>query len=242
MKKILFIAIAMSLFFTKEVSAQQIDPGLAAVVEIQTETLKDAYKKRNSTQEMLIATQAGVAAAMKSIHDVENKVLEYMRNASAALDNIYQLKQAAELVGEKIPTQMKKMVTAVPKNWEGTAVTTLTSKTCASVATEMASLYGFMNELVTSSQYSLGSGKDANSGKKNINLLSAAERYYIANEVVYKLQTIYRKLWYITWQIENLDWSDALRNLDPATWAQLNSGKAVSQRLIKQWQKATPFK
>lgn len=224
------------------VKAQQIDPTLAAAVIFQTEELKSAYKKRNKTQQALITTQGAVAVAMDRVHAVEATILEYMSNASSAMEDLYQLKKAAELVGVNIPAQMKKMVSAVPQNWEGTAVTALTSKTCTDVATEMASLYAFMANLVTNSKFTFNDGSKSTSTKKNVNLLSAAERYYIATEVVGKLQKIYRKLWLITWQIENLGWEDAWRNIDAKSWAQAQYGKSISERLVKQWQKAKPFK
>lgn len=242
MKKIILIVLAVNIIFPLIGKAQQIDPTLTGAVILQTEELKAAYKKRNETQNKLIAAQTAVAAAMDQIHRVENKVLEYMSNASSAMDNIYQLKKAAELVSVNIPSQMKKMVDAVPTSFQGTSVTMLTSKTCQDLITEMTTLYSFMSQLVVSSSYSFGEKDSSDSKKKNINLLSAAERYYIANEVVYRLQKIYRKLWIITWEIQNLGWEDAWRNLDGRSWVQYKHGKSISNQLIKQWQRATTFK
>ena len=242
MKKLLLVLFTISIISPLSSLAQvQIDPTLTAAVILQTEELKSAANKRNKTQETLIATQAAVATAMDRVHAVEAKVLEYMSNASSAMDNLYQLKKAAELVSTNIPAQMTKMVKAIPKNYEGTAVTALTSRTCTDVVTEMTSLYAFMSDLVTNSKFTFNDGAGSSSNKKNVNLLSAAERYYIASEVVGKLQKIYRKLWLITWQIENLGWEDAWRNIDSKSWARAQYGKQISQRLIQQWQKAKAF-
>lgn len=217
--------------------AQQTDPTLTAAVILQTEELKSAYKKRNETQNKLIATQAAVATAMDQVHNVENKILEYMSNASSAMNDLYQLKRAAELVSKYIPEQLTEMTKAVPDNLQGTAITALTSKTVSQVTTEMASLYGFMSQLVTSTKYSFKDGSASDSGKKNVNLLSAAERYYIATEVTGRLEKIYRKLYNITYQIKTLDWMDAWYNLDSSSWAKFQNGKTISKSLMTKWDK-----
>ncbi|MCH5236479.1 MAG: hypothetical protein J1E95_01605 [Muribaculaceae bacterium] len=224
-------------FTPLESMAQQTDPTLTAAVILQTEELKSAYKKRNETQNKLIAAQAAVATAMEQVHGVENKILEYMSNASSAMNDIYQLKRAAELVSTHIPNQLAEMSKAVPDNLKGTAITALTSKTVSQVTTEMASLYGLMSQLVTSTKYSFNDGKDDTSGKKNVNLLSAAERYYIATEVTGRLERIYRKLYNITYQIKTLDWMDAWYNLDSSSWAKFQNGKTISQSLMTKWDK-----
>lgn len=237
-KGLIFIPILGIFSFSPFVSqAQQTDPTLTAAVILQTEELKSAYKKRNETQNKLIATQAAVATAMEQVHQVENKVLEYMSNASSAMNDIYQLKRAAELVSTHIPNQITEMTKAVPDNLKGTAITALTSKTVSQVTTEMTSLYGLMSQLVTSTKYSFNDGKDDGSGKKNVNLLSAAERYYIASEVTGRLEKIYRKLYNITYQIKTLDWMDAWYNLDSSSWAKFQNGKMISQSLMKKWDK-----
>lgn len=224
-------------FTPLESMAQQTDPTLTTAVILQTEELKSAYKKRNETQNKLIAAQAAVATAMEQVHGVENKILEYMSNASSAMNDIYQLKRAAELVSTHIPNQLAEMSKAVPDNLKGTAITVLTSKTVSQVTTEMTSLYGLISQLVTSTKYSFNDGKDDTSGKKNVNLLSAAERYYIATEVTGRLERIYRKLYNITYQIKTLDWMDAWYNLDSSSWAKFQNGKTISQSLMTKWDK-----
>lgn len=217
--------------------AQQTDPTLTAAVILQTEELKSVYKKRNETQNKLITVQTAVGAAMTEVHKVEDKILEYMSNASSAMNELYMLKRSAELVSVRIPEQLNKMAKAVPDNYKGTAITALTSKTVTNVTTEITSLYSFMSQLVTSSKYSFNDGKDDTSGKKNVNLLSAAERYYIASEVTGRLERIYRKLNTLTYQIETLDWMDAWYNLDSSSWAKFQNGKTISQSLMNKWDK-----
>lgn len=236
MKKVVLAAIMLSCLMPS-LNAQTTDPTLAAAVGAQIWTLDSIYSKRHSTQEKIFAAQGLIVGALGEIHKVEKTVLDYMSNASSAMNDLYQLKRCAELVTDYIPNQIIKMSKAVPSDLEGTAVTALTTKTATDVSTEMVSLYGLIGRLVTSS-YSVGDKKDSNT----INLLSAAERFYIVNEVTYKLEKIYRKLWVITWQIENLGWEDAWRNLDPAGWSYANNGKTIADGLIKRWQNAKPFK
>ena len=235
-KKLLFLTLSSIVLISPSISyAQQTDPTLTAAVILQTEELKSAYKKRNETQNKLIEVQATVAGAMIEVHRVENTILEYMSNASSAMNDLYMLKRSAELVSVYIPEQLTKMAKAVPENYKGTAITALTSRTVTQVISEMTSLYSLMSQLVTSSKYTLGNREGEPTDKKNINLLSAAERYYIASEVTGRLERIYRKLYNITYQIETLDWMDAWYNLDSSSWAKYQNGKSISESMMKQW-------
>lgn len=241
MYKNFIFGITVAFFFPFVSRAQQTDPTLTAAIIAQTEELKSAYKKRDKTQTDLAVVQSTVTAAMGAVHEVEKKTLEYMSNASSAMQNLYQLKRAAELVGEKIPSQIKEMVNAVPSNLQGTAITTLTTKTCENVIEEMSSLYGFMSQLVTSTSYSFSDKKDtetSENGKNNVNLLSAAERYYIANEVVRKLEKLYNRLWATTYHIKTMGWEDGLKYIDYNSWSNANQGKKNAEYLIQQWKNA----
>lgn len=242
MKKTGLFYLSIALFIPSLCKAQaiQLDPGLVAVIEEQTLVLQDVYKKRNETQNKLIAAQGAVTTAMEVVHGVEKTILDYMKNASSAMDNIYQLTRAAKLIKD-IPDNLLTMAKAVPANYEGTAVSALTTRTATDVIAEMSSLYGFMSQLVTSTSFSFKdkeTTEEVSSDKKNVNLLSAAERYYIANEVVSKLESLNRKINYITWQIKNLGWEDGWRNIDPTSWYQSNRGKQIADQLINQWKNA----
>ena len=79
--------------------AQQTDPTLTGAVAAQTKILKDLFKKREKTQQAIIASEASVFLAMERMHSLENKMLSYLQNAQGAMQNIYQIKRAAELVG-----------------------------------------------------------------------------------------------------------------------------------------------
>ena len=56
-----------------------------------------------------------------------------------------------------------------------------------------------MKQLVTSGSYDVAGG-DGKKEKHKVNLLSSAERYYIANEVVTRLEAINTDLFILAWQ------------------------------------------
>ena len=200
------ISIAMLLAVTGRVCAQQVDPALTAAVVAQTAVLNDIYNTRDNTQKKIIAAEAAVTVAMERMHQVENKILDYLSNAQGAMQNIYQIKRAAELVTVEIPQNMT-----------------------------MASLYPFMQQLVTSGSYNV-TGSNGEPEKHKVNLLDSAERYYVANEVVTKLENINTDLWLLAWQIRTMSWHDLWFGLDPEGWATVMSGKAVAESLIYQWE------
>ena len=71
--------------------AQQTDPALTGAVAAQTKILKDLFKKREKTQQAIIASEASVFLAMERMHQLENKMLGYLQNAQGAMQNIYQI-------------------------------------------------------------------------------------------------------------------------------------------------------
>ena len=191
--------------------AQQTDPALTGAVATQTEILKKLFKKREKTQQAIIASEATVTLAMERMHHLEDKMLGYLQNAQGAMQNIYQIKRAAELVGMEIPKNMA-----------------LLRKS------QMLSLYPFMKQLVTSGSYNV-TNSDGKTEKHKVNLLNSAERYYVANEIVTRLESINTDLWLLAWQIRTLSWNDLWFGLDPDGWATVMSGKAVVDGLIMDW-------
>lgn len=106
-KTFLFPLSAMLLCGTVPAWAQQTDPTLTAAVILQTEELKSIHKKRKSTQEKIIAAETAVTLALDRVHNVENRMLEYLSNAQGAMQNLYQIKRAAELVATEIPRELR---------------------------------------------------------------------------------------------------------------------------------------
>ena len=214
--------------------AQQTDPTLTAAVILQTEELKSIHKKRKSTQEKIIAAETAVTLALDRVHNVENKMLEYLSNAQGAMQNLYQIKRAAELVATEIPKNCDLLRKSVPGHLKGTAIAVLVSDELTDAASQMAALYPFMKQLVTSGSYDI-TNADGKTEKHKVNLLNSAERYYIANEVVTRLETINTDLWLLAWQVRTLSWNDLWFSLDPDGWASIMSGKAIAETLVWEW-------
>lgn len=214
--------------------AQQTDPTLTATVILQTEELKSIHKKRKKTQEQIIAAEAAVTVALDRVHAVENKMLEYLSNAQGAMQNLYQIKRAGELVLTEIPKNTALLKNSVKDNLKGTAIALLVSDEISDAAAQMAALYPFMQQLVTSGSYNV-SGDDGKKEKHKVNLLNSAERYYIANEVVSRLEAINTDLFILAWQVRTLSWDLLWFSLDPEGWASVMSGKAVVEGLVTDW-------
>lgn len=236
--KVRLLTLVAALCIGSKAFAQQTDPTLTGAVAAQTEMLKQLFKKREKTQKQIIATEAGVALAMERMHQVEEKVLGYLQNAQGAMQNLYQIKRAAELVGVEIPKNMSMLRKAVPRNLKGTAIATLVSDELLDATTQMMSLYPFMKQLVTSGSYTVDGYDDKGNPiqtKQKVNLLNSAERYYIANEVVTRLEAINTDIWLLAWQVQTMSWNDLFFSLDPEGWATVMSGKYIAEGLIWEW-------
>lgn len=214
--------------------AQQTDPTLTGAVVAQAEILKDLFKKREKTQQKIIAAEAAVTLSMERMHQLEDKMLGYLQNAQGAMQNLYQINRAAELVGVEIPKNMGLLKRSLPGHLKGTAIAVMVSDELMDATTQMASLYPFMKQLVTSGCYNVTNG-DGNTEKHKVNLLNSAERYYVANEIVTRLEAINTDLWLLAWQIQTYSWGDLWFGLDPDGWATVMSGKAIVDGLIWEW-------
>ena len=233
------LSIAIMLGIGINASAQQTDPALVGAVGVQTAMLKDIFSDREKTQQKIIAAETAVTVAMDRMHQVENKMLDYLSNAQGAMQNLYQIKRATELVTSEIPQNMDLVRKSVPGHLKGTAIALLVSDELTDAATQMACLFPFMKQLVTSGTYNVDgfdSQGNPTTEKHKVNLLNSAERYYVANEVVSKLETINTDLWLLAWQIRTLSWQDLWYGLDPEGWAAVMSGKAIVESLIYEWE------
>jgi len=214
--------------------AQQMDPALTATVIAQTAELKNIHKKRKKTQEKIIAAEAAVTVALDRVHSVEDKMLKYLSNAQGAMQNLYQIKRAGELVAKEIPQNCNLLLKSVGSNLKGTAIAAMVSDELADAATQMAALYPFMKQLVTSGSYDVA-GADGKNEKHKVNLLNSSERYYIANEVVSRLEAINTDLFILAWQVRTLSWNDLWFSLDPEGWANVMSGKNIIGGIVAEW-------
>lgn len=214
--------------------AQQMDPALTATVIAQTAELKNIHKKRKKTQEKIIAAEAAVTVALDRVHSVEDKMLKYLSNAQGAMQNLYQIKRAGELVAKEIPQNCNLLLKSVGSNLKGTAIAAMVSDELADAATQMAALYPFMKQLVTSGSYDVA-GADGKNEEHKVNLLNSSERYYIANEVVSRLEAINTDLFILAWQVRTLSWNDLWFSLDPEGWANVMSGKNIIGGIVAEW-------
>ena len=221
--------------------AQQMDPALTATVIAQTTELKNIHKKRKKTQEKIIAAEAAVTVALDRVHSVEDKMLNYLSNAQGAMQNLYQIKRAGELVAKEIPQNCNLLLKSVGSNLKGTAIAAMVSDELADAATQMAALYPFMKQLVTSGKYDV-TGADGKNEKHKVNLLNSSERYYIANEVVSRLEAINTDLFILAWQVRTLSWNDLWFSLDPEGWANVMSGKNIIGGIISDWNQGYSLK
>jgi hypothetical protein len=98
----------------------------------------------------------------------------------------------------------------------------------------MEELLPFMYQLVTSGTYNVTNAEGENE-KHKVNLLNSAERYYIADNVVHRLEMINVDLRILTYQVKTMTWTDLWRGLDPQSWIQLRSGKVLASSLIHDW-------
>ena len=121
--------------------SQQIDPALTGAVTAQTLELKSLHDKRRKTQEKIIAAEAAVTVALDRVHSVEDKMLEYLSNAQGAVQNLYQIKRAGELVTTEIPQNCSLLLKSVGSNLKGTAIAAIVSDELTDAATQMAALY-----------------------------------------------------------------------------------------------------
>ena len=206
---------------------------------MQTAMLKDIFSNRENTQQKIIAAEAAVTVAMDRMHQVEDRMLDYLGNAQVAMQNLYQVKRAAELVTSEIPRNMDLVRKSIPGHLKGTAIALLVSDELTDAATQMASLFPFMKQLVTGGTYNVD-GYDSQGNptteRHRVNLLNSAERYYVANEVVSRLEAVNTDLWLLAWQIRTLSWQDLWYGLDPEGWAAVMSGKAIVESLIYEWE------
>ncbi|GAB6979443.1 hypothetical protein [Phocaeicola sartorii] len=214
--------------------AQQTDPALTGAVIAQTVELKNIHKQRKKRQEQIIAAETAVTLALDRVHSVENKMLEYLSNAQGAMQNLYQIKRAGELVAVEIPKNCSLLTKSVGRNLKGTAIAAIVSDELTDAATQMAALYPFMKQLVTSGSYNVPGG-DGKNEKHKVNLLNSSERYYIANEVVTRLEAINTDLFILAWQVRTLSWNDLWFSLDPEGWANVMSGKNIIDGIVSEW-------
>lgn len=208
----------------------QTDPLLTAAIIAQSEMLKEQYEQRSKHHTTIEACQAAITVSLDYIHNVEEEMLEYMANASGVIQNMYQLKQIAELAAVDIPNNLVQLGKSVPDNIKGTAITLFVNKTITDTQADVIALSEIITRLVTS-QYSFKDSKD----DKNVNLLSAAERYSILQSVHFQLNRINRRLLVTGYCLKTFGWIQLWRGLDREGWCNVMYGKMLTKDLVRRW-------
>lgn len=211
-----------------------VDPALTAAVLAQTALLQEEYKKRKENHNKIQVAQAAIAMAMDNVHKVEEKVLEYMANASGVMQNLCQLKRITELVTVDIPNNLVSLGKDIPSNIKGTATTLFVNKTVGETTADIVALSDIVQKLVTS-KYSYNEIKDKDN--PNINLLSAAERYAILQDVLHRLSSINRRIYLTNFYIKTFGWRQLWMGIDRESWCNAVYGKMIARQLINRWNK-----
>ena len=239
-KKVVILA-CLICFFSRSTYAGgvQVDPALAGAITLQMNTLKKIYSKREKTQNKIIQAEAAVTLALDRMHKVEDKVLGYMANVQGAFQNLYQIKRAGELVVKEIPSNMNNVRRAINVGgFQGTFLATTVGTELSSMTMDMMSLYPFLKQLVTSGTYNTTDYDNQGNivKKKNkVNLLNSAERYYICNTVLDKLENINTSLYLLAWEIQTMRWRDLFIKLDPEGWAAIMTSKNIVDGIVSDW-------
>lgn len=212
--------------------ARAVDPTLTASVVAQTAMLNEQYNKRKRLHERVIVAQGAVALAVENVHQVEDRMLSYLGNASALMDNLQELKDIYELVGVDIPRNLIALGRDIPNNIKGTALTMFINGVAAETVADITALSSTVNRLCTS-RYNFKDSKDKDD--PNINLLSAGERYYILSDVHKRLNDINRRLWLSNYFIKSFTWQGLWRGLDRESWAKAVYSQMVVKTTINHW-------
>ena len=205
--------------------AQQTDPALTAAVTAQTVTLKSLFDARKSTQEKILAATGIENVQLQQLHDIEKKVLDHMANVSGLMQNLYQVKRTTELVTVEIPRNIGEVTRACQGHLQGTAIVLAVSDEIRDIYTQIGSLSTLCTSLVKSRTI------DGN----KVNLLNAAERYWLCEKIVSSLEDINSALYILSWQIQYLSWEDLWRGLDPDTWCNYMQGRWMAESCIRDW-------
>lgn len=228
------LSLALLLLVSYPIKTSAVDPVLTAAVLAQTAALDKVYSERNQKNNSILAAEVAINATMNEVHKIEEKVLDYLSNAQGAVQNLHQIKRAGELVLSEIPNNIKFLKSSLPGNLKGTMIAAVVSDELQNSYEEMTSLYPLVSQLVTSGSYNVQTA-NGSTEKKKVNLLNAAERYYVANEIVQKLERINMNIYLLAWQIRTLSFSDLFFHLAPESWCNIMASKSLVQDIIREY-------
>lgn len=216
-----------------------IDPLTASAVKSQTDMLKDLYSQRLQHQQQIIANEAVINATLNKIQNIEQKAFEYLTVSQDAIKGIYHIARVETLVTKNIPDDIGKLKKAISDNVGNMALSSLLYNTVVDLGTQMTSIAPLVQKLV------LG-GKEINPefdddgnrlNKEAPHLLTSAERYKTANEIVKRLERIDGTIQYLTFQVKQLNIRNMFSiNLLSVERDIINSGRKVAaENVINRW-------
>lgn len=217
----------LAALLSPSVTQAGVDPLLAAAVEFHTVEIRKTYDERKSLQEKIIEADAVITLQLDRMHNVENQILDYMSNASAAVENMYQLKEIALTIPE-IYQAHQDVLDAIKRNPKGLVFAAIVSKQWTKIAENLTQSAMLINDLVLT-------GKTDKNNKKKVNLLSAAERYDIVNTVLYNLKRVRYSLWLLSYQIRYWTFIDFWIALDYKSWAKMIGMEYNAKLAIRMW-------
>lgn len=204
-----------------------IDPVLALAVNTETWMLDDRYKERKKLQEKILAAEAVIGVGLEQIHKTEETILEYMSHASSAIQNAYQVKQIALLTAD-IYEQCKNVQNAITSNPKGAVLASIGSKKVKEASEEIISCGTMLRTLILT-------GKMSDKDKEKVNMLSAAERYYLLNSIYSSLYKVKADLWLFACQVRYWTVWDMWMHLDYKSWALMIGMESNARYVISMW-------
>ena len=216
----IYLGLIIAFFFNGSVYAQQIDPALASAVFGGSVMETNVLKSLSKAQDKIAVHQTSISANMMIVREYEKKTHDYLQNASGAIKNAIEIKQAAEITAQIIKA-FDSCAEAARNNPEGVIMSAIVSKHCAKSARDLYGVYSYIVSLSLSSQV----------------LLNAVERNQIMWTVLYKLRRIKSDVLLLEFQIENYTLADLPSILFPLEHFYLVDGKRIADGIIKDFSK-----
>ena len=213
---LLLIANSSNVFAQKVVT----DPALTGAVVAGGKSEQGILKKINNNHDKIATWQTTISANLQIVKGYEEKMYDYLSNVSSAVNNAFELKQAAELTVEIIAS-FKSCATAASKHTQGVMYTAIVSRKTSKFTQEMTGIYSYISTLVLN--------------KKT--LLNSAERTLILDTIIYKLRRIRNEMYLLQFQIENYTLADLPQVLFPEQYYMTISGKDIANKIIRNYSK-----
>jgi hypothetical protein len=210
------------IFCANIVYAQKVvtDPALTSAVVIGGQSEQSVLKNINDNHDKIATWQTTISANLQVVKGYEEKMYDYLSNISSAVNNAFEIKQAAELTAEII-TSFKSCAVAASKHTQGVIYTSIVSKKTSKLTQEMTGIYSYISTLVLN---------------KNT-LLNSAERTLILDTIIYKLRRIKSEIYLLQFQIENYTLADLPQVLFPEEYYMYISGKDIADKIIRNYSK-----